>query len=192
MPRNLKNTIIHLNGFPGTGKYTVAKEIVKQADVRLVDNHLINNPVFSLMRLDGKTEIPESAWVNIRVIRQAVLDTMARISPAEYNFVMTNVLFDDDPGDHDIMARVMDIVRQRQSIFVPVKLVISDVAEHVKRITDPARETRMKETDPDAPARYAQSTLLKTDHPNLLVLDVTALPPAESARAILAHTAQSR
>lgn len=50
----MKNTIIYLLGFPGTGKYTIAKEICKQADFKLVDNHLINNPLFTLIENDDK------------------------------------------------------------------------------------------------------------------------------------------
>ena len=65
----MQNTIIYLIGFAGTGKYTIAKEICRLTNARLVDNHLINNPVFSLIRADGKTLLPESVWEKTWAIR---------------------------------------------------------------------------------------------------------------------------
>lgn len=61
----LENTIIHLIGFPGTGKYTIACEITKLADIRLVDNHLINNIVLSIIPTDGITPLPVRVWENM-------------------------------------------------------------------------------------------------------------------------------
>jgi hypothetical protein len=56
----MKNTIIYLIGFPGTGKYTIAREIAQQEDFRLVDNHLVNNPLFNLIHADGITPLPRT------------------------------------------------------------------------------------------------------------------------------------
>jgi len=44
----MDNTIIYLLGHEGVGKYTIAKEIVTMTSARLVDNHAINNLIFSL------------------------------------------------------------------------------------------------------------------------------------------------
>ncbi len=46
----MKNTIMYLIGYGGTGKYTIAKEIAALTGAVVVDNHLINNPVFSVVR----------------------------------------------------------------------------------------------------------------------------------------------
>jgi shikimate kinase len=43
--KQMRNTMIYLIGFAGAGKFTIAKEICKSAEARLVDNHLINNPI---------------------------------------------------------------------------------------------------------------------------------------------------
>lgn len=40
---------LYLIGFAGTGKYTIAKELVKFG-YKVIDNHLINNPIFSLYK----------------------------------------------------------------------------------------------------------------------------------------------
>lgn len=39
---------LYLIGFAGTGEYTIAKEIANHG-YKVVDNHLINNPIFSLL-----------------------------------------------------------------------------------------------------------------------------------------------
>ncbi|HJD60261.1 MAG TPA: hypothetical protein LFW20_06440 [Rickettsia endosymbiont of Omalisus fontisbellaquei] len=43
-------TIIYLIGKPGTGKYTIAKELSKSGYV-ICDNQLINKPIFALLVL---------------------------------------------------------------------------------------------------------------------------------------------
>ena len=53
--------ILYLIGKAGTGKYTIAKEIEKSG-FSLCDNHLINNPIFSLLNLDGQSPVPQFAW----------------------------------------------------------------------------------------------------------------------------------
>lgn len=56
----IENSIIYLIGFTGTGKLTIAKEIALKIDIRVVANHLINDPILSLIQADGKT--PSSSY----------------------------------------------------------------------------------------------------------------------------------
>lgn len=155
MKKELKNTLIYLIGFPGTGKYTIAKEIIQQAEVKLVDNHLINNPLFSIIQTQGVPRLPERIWDNVDKVWAAVLDTMVHISPPEYSFVLTNVLLNDDPGDLRLYNNIKSTAEQRSACFVPVKLTISDVEEHRKRITTEERRDRFKEVNPNGPEKYA-------------------------------------
>jgi len=53
--------IIYLIGNPGCGKYTIAQEICKHG-FTLCDNHLINNPIFSLLNYN---KIPDYEWQSI-------------------------------------------------------------------------------------------------------------------------------
>ena len=41
-PEVLQNTMIVLNGFAGTGKYTIGREVARRTGAKLIDNHLIN------------------------------------------------------------------------------------------------------------------------------------------------------
>lgn len=183
----LENCIIYLIGFPGTGKYTVAKEIAAQENFKLVDSHLINIPIFSLIPTDGKTPLPSRVWQNCKQVWRAVLDTMIHIAPADYNFVLTNKLLENDTEDRAWFKEVETAATTKKAHFVPVRMICS-VKEMEKRIVRPERKERLKQTDPLAPARYVQNDeILKIDHPNLLNIDVTNLSASQAAQQILNH-----
>jgi hypothetical protein len=183
----LKNTLIYLIGYPGTGKYTIAQDIVQKTGFRLVDNHLINNPIFSVIRLDGQTKLPERVWTNVTKVWEAVSDTLIHVSQPDESFILTNWLRDGDEGDQIHFERVCNIAVQRRAHFVPIRLLISDVGEHARRITTPSRKDRMKQTDPEAPQRYASMDVLQVGHPNVLSLDITRLTASEAGDIVLTH-----
>ncbi len=183
----MNNTMIYLVGFPGAGKYTIAKEIVKRANFRLVDNHLINNPVFSLIKADGKTKLPDRVWKNVGEIWDAVLDTIIHISPRDYSFVLTNALFESKPADRAWWKEIEKTALARNALFVPVRLLCS-IEELQKRIGTNDRVDRFKEIDPESPARYVKNDeVVKIEHPNALTLDVSNLSSAHAAEIILDH-----
>lgn len=189
MPENtVANTMIYLLGFPGTGKYTIAKEIVAQAGFRLVDNHLINNPIFSLIQTDGKTKLPRMVWDYTDRIWEVVADTMVNLSPPDASFVLTNMLIEGEAGDMAHFGKVSTVAEKRGACLVPVRLDISNVEEHIRRITASDRADRFKETDAGRPQYYAETKkILRPDHPHVLTLDVTTLSASDAAAEILQH-----
>lgn len=48
----LKNTIIYLIGFSGVGKYTIAKELAKLDEFRILHSQLIKGQVFNVLDID--------------------------------------------------------------------------------------------------------------------------------------------
>jgi cytidylate kinase len=182
----MQNAIIYLIGFAGTGKYTIAKEICRLTDARLVDNHLINNPVFSLIRADGKTPLPESVWEKAWAIRHIVLDVIKDISPKEFSFVFTNVLVDGESIDAKLFAEIVELANSRNSKLVPVRL-LCDEDELCRRVQSSDRATRFKDMNAEtARHRIRSQTVLSFKHPNLLDLDVTNLSALQAAEAIIA------
>ena len=175
-----KTTMIYLIGKPGTGKYTIAKELAKSGYV-VCDNQLVNNPIFTLLNYDGFGTIPDFAWDTIKRIRDSVFDFM--IQEECNNYILTNVL-NDDPGDRALFKQVKDLASQRSSLFVPVKLLISE-EEHIKRIQQPERLLRYKSISVDDV--YADYTLLQPEHPHLLEFDVSELTAQDAAHKVLAH-----
>jgi hypothetical protein len=168
---------LYLIGFAGTGKYTIAKELA-ETSYKLIDNHLINNPIFSLLDLESTTPIPEEAWDAIHKIREAVLDFIAQ--DRKNNYVLTNELLEDD-YDHVLFNQVKHVAEKKGSLLIPIILVVSD-EEHQKRMTNPQRKDRLKETT--YPAERFKKGLISIDHPNLMTLDVSDLTPRESAETI--------
>lgn len=182
----MNNTIVYLIGHYGVGKLTVAKALCAATGARLLDNHLINNVVFSLIRVDGKTPLPETTWDFVNNIREVAFEAIEALAPPHYSYILTNAL-QDDPVDRRWFARTVELARRRGAVFVPVELDC-DEAENARRINTPDREANMKHTDvASAIARRRKVTPLPIDHPNRLSLDTTHLPPAEAARKIIAH-----
>lgn len=188
----LTNTVVHLIGTPGSGKYTIAKEIAERAPFRIIDNHLVSNPVFSVMDLDGKSPIPHEAHENTHRIWQVVFDSIEQLSPKDFNFIFTNVLLQDDADHQRRFEEIRACAARRGSRYFPVRLLISDIEEHKKRITGDDRAERMKTVDPVMAEKTSKRGVLEIEDPNLLDLDVTDLSPAEAAERILAHISTAK
>ena len=183
----MRNTIIYLIGFAGTGKYTVAREICKQIDAKLIDNHYINNPIFNLVKTDGKTPLPETVWGKIKLVRKAILETITELSSPKDNFVFTNQLRESDPDDKFIYEAIAQTARRRNSHFIPVRLSCA-LEENKKRITNQERAKRHKTMHAQhAVNNHTQEALLKINHSNRLDLDITAISPQDAASTILQH-----
>ena len=184
----MQNTIVYLLGFAGTGKYTIAQEVSRRTGARLVDNHLINNPVFSLIQVDGKTPLPETVWDKTWAIRHVVLDVIREISPADFSFVFTNELIDGASDDHKLFAEVAALAGSRRSLFIPVRLLCEE-QELCRRIQSSERTARFKDTNVEnARRKLHRHRVLSISHPNALDLDVTGLSGSEAAQAIVAHS----
>lgn len=172
--------IVYLTGKPGVGKYTIAKALSKHGFI-ICDNQLINNPVFELLQYDGYTKIPDFAWDAIARIRESVFDFLAMAKTN--NYILTNCLYEDE-GDRRLYTQVKQMAAHRDSIFIPVKLSITD-EEHLRRVTQPDRRLRWKSIDHREV--YDQKPLLKIEDPHLLELDVSNLSPQVAAEKIFTH-----
>ncbi|WP_297104016.1 hypothetical protein [uncultured Devosia sp.] len=183
----MNNTIVYLIGHFGVGKLTVARAICALTDARLFDNHLANNVIFSLIRADGRTPLPEGVWDLIGIIRDQAFKAIEEMTPRNASFVLTNCLIESDPRDHAAYEQVKAVAARRGNVFVPVLLAASDAA-HAARVNSPDRSERLKLTDVEGAARKRRTEdLLRIEHPNRLDLDTSDMPPEEAARSIIAH-----
>lgn len=183
----MKNTIIYLIGYAGTGKYTIAREIVALTGVVMVDNHLINNPVFSVVGVDGIKPLPAGVWEKIAGIRRIVLDTVAELASPEASFIFTNELFEGQSVDRLLFEEIADLAAKREGLFVPV-ILRCEPEELYRRVASPERAVRFKLRNADWTRESIRAySLLHVDHPNRLELDVTNLSPIEAAQAIIAY-----
>jgi hypothetical protein len=180
----MQNTIIHLIGTPGVGKYTIGGHVTALTGARFVDNHSVANVIFNLLPIDGVTPLPEGVWERVGRVRAAVLDTVAHLSPPEMSFVFTNYMRGADQEEYRAFLGMMALADARGSVFVPI-ILTCDTAELRRRIVSPSRRERMKMVDPVQGARLNELPEFDTDHPNKLRLDVTAIDAVEAARLIV-------
>jgi predicted kinase len=183
----LKNVMVYLVGFSGTGKLTVARELASILQARVVDNQWINNPIFGLLDNDRVTAFPPGIWDQVTKVREAVLDTIATLSAPDANFILTHAGYDDDQEDWTIYNAIARTAERRAALFIPIRL-LCDEAELARRVVSPERASRLKSMDAEAAIRDARTRdVLKVNHANQMTLDISAITPQESARLILEH-----
>jgi hypothetical protein len=181
----ITNTMIYLLGFPGAGKLTIGQQLQAMLPAILVDNHLINNVVFSLIDPDGKTKLPEAVWVNVRRIREVVFDTLKNLSRPQRNFITTNALVEGVDRDEEHFEAVHELADSRDARFVVVRLHV-DPDELCSRIGSPGRAGMFKDIDVEScRVRAAESNVLIPKSCGYFDLDVTSLTANQSARKIL-------
>jgi hypothetical protein len=198
----VQNTFIYLVGFPGAGKLTIARSLMKLIPTILVDNHYVNNVIFSLIDTDGKTKLPQTVWKNVARVRDAVFDTIAYLSKPNRNFVFTNALFDSNENDHRLFDRVVELSRQRAAQLFIFRILV-DAEEICRRIVSPDRQSNLKDIDAESARKRSvaetvlvprfttyfdvQATELSADYVSRVIADVVRgdlLNPAVEKRSV--------
>lgn len=102
--------IVVLNGFPGTGKYTILKYLKAllptDKSLRLIDNHLLIDPAVALYpgRDDNHHELRHA-------IRGVVFPYISRLAQEGHTVLMTACLADDNARDAACCQEHLDLVR---------------------------------------------------------------------------------
>lgn len=178
-----RSAMVLLLGYPGFGKRTVGQALAQLLDGVLVDNQLINIPLLTLFRWDGKVAIPMEIWERVKPIRAAVLGTIEDLVPASTDFVFTNVLEDDEDGAADYRT-LRDLAGRRGSLYLAVMLHC-DEQEQVRRIDTPDRRARLKGSDPEGYRHHRRTvTLFEPPAQDVIHLDTTSTSPDDNARVI--------
>jgi hypothetical protein len=179
------NTIILLMGFAGTGKYTIGQGLSRLTGAKLVDNHLINNPIFTVVDADGVTPLPPPVWDKIKLIRRIVYDSLREMAPPNLSFIFTMELRENNSADQVAFMELKNLAQARGSLFVPIRLVC-DVEELCRRVVSPERAERLKTISPElARNRCAEDKVLTPRHRNLRTIDVTAKSPSGGVASIV-------
>jgi deoxyadenosine/deoxycytidine kinase len=182
----MNNVTVYLIGYFGIGKYSIAKALSELIPSKIIDNHYVLNPIFSLLENDGITPLPPLIWHYASEIRQAILGTIQFLSPREWNFIFTNDL-SEDSGSHQLFDDVAKVVTSRKGVLIPI-LLECDLEEYLRRVSQPERRERMKSINiEEAQIRFAAQTNFQTEHPNTLRLNTTHLEPVQAAKEILLH-----
>ena len=182
-----------LIGFSGTGKLTVARGLRDRLasvgqEVRLVDNHYVNNLIFQLVDVDGVKPLPEGTWDRVGEVRDAVFRTIEELSPKSWSFIFTNDLI-DRPEERAYVHRLAQLADRRSSILIPVRLLCA-VDELCRRIVSAERRPMLKNVSADWIRRRAETEeVLDPGLATTITLDITSMPPEEAADRIVAHLA---
>ncbi len=183
MSNRHSSCMVLLLGYPGFGKRTVGTCLAGLLDGVLVDNQLINIPLLTLFRWDGKACIPVEIWERVKPIRAAVYGTIEDLVPVTTDFVFTNVLEDDENGATEY-STLRALAGRRGSMFLSVMLHC-DEEEQVGRIDTPDRRARLKGSDPEGYRWHRRNiTLFQPPPDEVIHLDTTETSPDASARAI--------
>ncbi|HKE56275.1 MAG TPA: hypothetical protein VKB46_06230 [Pyrinomonadaceae bacterium] len=181
----LDNTLVLLIGFAGTGKYTVGRELCDRTGAKLIDNHLINNSIFTVVNADGITPLPTGVWTKVKEIRQIVYSAIRELAPPHLSFVFTMELIEGKPGELGGFLDLAQLAADRNSLFVPIRM-ICDVDELCRRVTDPGRVKMLKAISAEAARRKGtEEMVLNPTHPNLRTLNVTNMSVKETVESIL-------
>ncbi|KZM21181.1 hypothetical protein ST47_g7686 [Ascochyta rabiei] len=136
--------IIHINGFPGTGKLTIAREVVKilqdhfaaskpGEQVKLVHNHLMINPA------DAVLHRTQPGYQRLRkALRDAVFSTLK----SEAATFTTAYVFTDWQSGDDVGAEVckdfQSVAHERGCDFIPI-IITCDQTENIAQLRNSDR-----------------------------------------------------
>jgi hypothetical protein len=181
--------VVHLIGYPASGKLTVAKALVEAAAARgqtfvRLDNHLTGDVILSV--IDPTLHpIPATVWDRVEDVREVMYRAIVDLSPPGWSFVVTNVVRDGDEREERTVTRVKELADERGSRHLAVR-VHCDRDELLSRVTAPDRSTRRKWTDPEGIARYMDDVdMFDVTAYDWMEVDTTHQSPRASAEAIL-------
>ncbi|KAL8686500.1 MAG: hypothetical protein Q9218_007060 [Villophora microphyllina] len=108
---------VYINGYPGVGKYTIAKELVKLlANAQLLDNHLLIDPVAALY----ERSMPEYQGLR-KYVRKGLLDSIATsTSLKDVTWIFTDSQSSDAVGS----AAVADYIHAAETRGSPIISII--------------------------------------------------------------------
>lgn len=173
--------IVHLNGWPGAGKLTVARVLAHRLQARLLDNHTLHNVAASLC--DRGTD---AYWTLYEQVRDLAYGRV-RALPPDAVLVMTNAFLKETPRDVEAWRLIRDLATGRGDRLVAVTLDC-DLEENVVRVRGTDRTGNRKLTDPEPLIAWrAEYHLIVDDAEDWVVIDNTRLTPDQTADRIVAH-----
>ena len=166
--------IVHINGWPGVGKYTIGKVLSERLGARFIHNHLLHDVALVCTGLDD-----DDRWHLYEKIRSAAYDALAS-RPSNEIFVMTNALCYGVAREVDAWNKVVDLAISRSVRLIPV-ILRADTETIARRIASENRSD-MKLTDPAVLRKMISEYILQVpDVPETIELDVSEYSIEEAA-----------
>ena len=172
--------IVNLNGWPGVGKLTTARELSKLVDGKLLDNHTLLNVGKALAR-DGSPEF----YALVRAVRSVAFDAILEL-PQSVPVIFTNVVARGGASGflEENWRAILDLAHMRKSDLYSVTLTCSAV-ENARRIAGVDRALLGKRQDPELLNELSNTRVLYDDGAKYrLTVDNSNLSPMETASKI--------
>ena len=170
--------IVHLNGWPGSGKLTVARVVARKLGARLLDNHTLHDVAGRLC----ERHTPEY-WELYYQVRDVAYKRI-RALPSQEVIVMTNALTLESERERQVWAAVKALALDRGVPLVAITLQCA-LDENVRRIASEDRRHR-KLTDPMPLIEWRSALTLLTDGSvQSLTIDNTNKNPEQVADEIV-------
>ena len=136
--------IIHLNGWPGVGKYTVGKIVAERLGSRFLDNHTLLNIAIAL------TDRGTPAYYGLAAkTRDLAFDAILKL-PSSEPVVMTGVVASG--GSNDFLVEnwraILALAERRKCGVYSIVLSCSE-EENTRRMTNEARGLHRKSRKPE-------------------------------------------
>lgn len=203
----LARPLIWINGFPGTGKHTIAKLLathLDEGDPLLIDNHSLIDPVEAKFSRDHPSYQQERRWGREAVFKNLVENPAYRTriviftgernqSPLIFLLPVSDLksrLIIDFQSNNDLgrnVAREYEAAALRaRRPFLPIYLEC-DIKENTRRIASPQRGSSgtTKLLSPEVLAEMrSRSQLFRFDDVKGITSDVTNMGPEEAAEAL--------
>jgi uncharacterized membrane protein len=174
----MRGIIVHINGWPGVGKYSIGRIAADELGARLVPNHAINAAGFALAEFDT----PVFRKV-VRQVRSLVYEEIVSAA-AEARFILTSVLIEDE-ADAALFESIQSLATRRNCAFMAVTLHCS-LDLNCKRLDTDARDARYSLTDPKVLCKLREAhDLLKPTSTTRLDLDTSNTTPHENALRVV-------
>ncbi|KAM0354937.1 hypothetical protein ACHAPU_000777 [Fusarium lateritium] len=185
----MPHPIIHINGFPGTGKLTIARKLVALLGAqngKLVHNHLLIDPAGAILPRTSSDYQPLR-----RAIRTAIFDTLATSQDTfDSIFVFTDFQSDDAIG-RGVMEEYRAMASRRGCAFVPITVTCS-MEENMRRLVSTERTQHGKLTDAELMAHVRDTSIIHQtpeDHWGM-ELNLTELDADMAAAMLYKHVAE--
>ncbi|KAK1635158.1 hypothetical protein BDP81DRAFT_351658 [Colletotrichum phormii] len=179
--------LIHINGYPGTGKLTIARALEQKLapGARLIHNHLLINPA------DAVLHRTEPGYQDLRkAIRGTVFAALAEHpSTRDSVYIFTDFQSSDAVGSATC-AEYLEAARARGCLLVSVVLTC-DEGVNLERLVSAERRAHCKIVDPELLRSFrAESTIHRFEASDSVValdVDVSRKTPEQAAEEILDH-----
>ena len=197
--------IVHINGFPGTGKLTIAGKLAARLNVlfedlaieraappnsaRLVHNHLLIDPANAVLHRT------QPGYQTLRkAIRDAVFTTLVQESSTyEAIYIFTDWQSGDATGS-SVCEEFCTMAKARGSILIPI-IIKCNEEENVRRLAGMERLKHGKITDVDLLLQFRKQVdpppVFRFDgHEHRIEVDVTDMSAEEAADVLFRHVAK--